>query len=35
MLDKSNIAAPDVYLARFDLRIVRGMQSSARPRADG
>jgi len=25
MLDKSNIAAPDVYLARFDLRIVRGM----------
>jgi hypothetical protein len=35
MLDRSNRAAPDVVdLARFDLRIIRAMQSSARPRPD-
>jgi hypothetical protein len=31
----SNSAASDVDLARFDLRIIRAMQSSASPRHDG
>ena len=31
----SNSAASDVDLARFDLRIIRAMQSSGRPRHDG
>ena len=31
----SNGAAPNVDLARFEVRIVRAMRSSARPRADG
>jgi hypothetical protein len=30
----SNSATPDVDLAKFDLRIIRGMQSSAGPRHD-
>jgi hypothetical protein len=32
---RSNSAASDVDFARFDLRIVGAMQSSARPRPDG
>jgi hypothetical protein len=32
---RSNSAASDVDLARLDLRIIRAMQSSARPRPDG
>jgi hypothetical protein len=32
---RSNSAASDVDLARFDLRIIRAMQSSAGPRHDG
>ena len=32
---RSNSAASDGDLARFDLRIIRAMQSSARPRQDG
>ena len=35
MLHRSNSAASDVDLALFDLRIIRAMQSSARPRQDG
>jgi hypothetical protein len=31
----SNIAASNLDLARFDLRIIRATQSSGRPRADG
>jgi hypothetical protein len=31
----SNTAASDVDLLRFDLRIIRAMQSSGRPRHDG
>jgi hypothetical protein len=31
----SNSAAIDVDLARIDLRIVRAIQSSGRPRSDG
>ena len=34
MLDRSNRAASDIDLARFDLRIVRTMQSSGRPGHD-
>jgi hypothetical protein len=34
-LQKSNSAASELSLARFDLRIIRAMQSSARPRHDG
>jgi hypothetical protein len=30
----SSSAAPDVDLARFDLRIIRAMRSSSRPRQD-
>jgi hypothetical protein len=32
---RSNRAASDVDLARFDLRIIRAMQSSGHPRHDG
>jgi hypothetical protein len=32
---RRNSAASDVDLARFDLRIIRAMQSSARSRHDG
>ena len=32
---RSSSAASDVNLARFDLRIIRAMQSSARLRPDG
>jgi hypothetical protein len=32
---RSNGVASEVGLARFDLRIIRAMQSSARPRHDG
>ena len=35
MPDRSNSAASDVDLARFDLRIIRAMQSSGHPRPDG
>jgi len=31
----SNSAASDLDLARFDLRTIRAMQSSARPQHDG
>ena len=34
-LYRSNSAASDGDLAWFDLRIIRAMQSSARPRQDG
>ena len=34
MPDRSNSAASDVDRARFDLRIIRAMQSSARARRD-
>ncbi len=32
---RSNSVASEVGLARFDLRIIRATQSSARPRHDG
>ena len=32
---RSNSGASEVDLARFDLRIIRAMQSSGRPRHDG
>ena len=35
MPHRSNSAASDVDLARFDVRIIRAMQSSGRPRHDG
>jgi hypothetical protein len=35
ILYRCNSAASDVDLARFDLRIIRAMQSSVRPRHDG
>jgi len=35
MLYGRDSAASDVDLARFDLRIIRAMQSSGRPRHDG
>ena len=35
MLYRSSSAASDVDLARFDLRIIRAMQSSGRPRPHG
>ena len=34
MSDRSNSAASDVDLARFDSRIIWAMQSSGRPRRD-
>jgi len=35
MANRSNRAASDVDLARFDLRLIRAMQSSGHPRHDG
>ena len=35
MPHRSNSAASDVDLAWFDVRIIRAMQSSGRPRQDG